>query len=372
MLKILLGNIFDSKAETLVNTVNCVGVMGKGIALEFKKRYTSMFDYYAELCRKKQIRPGVPYYYSDLMGNSILLFPTKDHWRSPSKLAYIEDGLDWFISHYQELGITSVAFPPLGCGNGGLDWIDVGALMVEKLQNLPISIEIYAPYGIKDILLQPDKLLRLSAKRNINERSIGIMSGTFNDAWLPILYITNEINSLTYVSLVGRTTFQKICYVVTREGFPTGFVFRRGRFGPYSKDVDQAERIMFNSNMICEQPMGDRMKAIVVSQDLLFNENSFSSDEMERISKIIDLFSRLYNTDQVEMMTTVMFAWDELQKTTDNLKDTEVLDSVCHWKPHWKDRQEDILDMIIFLTEFGWIRCELTPELVHDEFYEFV
>lgn len=371
MLKILIGNIFDSKAKTLVNTVNCVGVMGKGIALEFKKRYPAMFESYTNLCRTKQIKPGTPCYYSDLMGNSIILFPTKDHWRSPSKMSYIEDGLDWFISHYQNLGITSIAFPPLGCGNGGLDWVDVGALMIRKLQNLPINIEIYAPYGISDSLLQPEELMRLSAKRCTNKHTVGNKSGTFKDSWLPILYITREINSKTYVCRVGRTTFQKICYVVTREGFITGFNFKKGPYGPYSVDVDQAERIMFNSNMISEQPIGKQMKAINVSESVEIDENYFSERELKTIRRIIDLFSRLYNTDQVEMMATVMYAFDEIHKNAPYPKTDDILDYVLGWKPHWADRQIEILEMIQFLTEFGWIRCALTPELTDELLYEF-
>ena len=220
---IRIGNIFDSMAETLVNTVNCVGVMGKGIALEFKNRYPGMYETYVDLCKNKQLQPGIPYYYSDLLGNSILLFPTKDHWRSPSKMSYVEDGLDWFRDHYQELGITSIAFPPLGCGNGGLDWFDVGPLMVKKLQDLPIEIEIYAPYGTNEALLKPEILLRQASERNSSRNTVGRRNGTFNTAWMPILYVTDKINSRTYSPHVGRTTFQKICYVVTREGFPTGF-----------------------------------------------------------------------------------------------------------------------------------------------------
>ena len=85
-----IGNIFESHAQTLVNTVNCVGVMGKGIALDFKNRYPEMFKEYTELCAQKRVKPGVPYYYSDLLGASVINFPTKDHWRSPSKLSYIK------------------------------------------------------------------------------------------------------------------------------------------------------------------------------------------------------------------------------------------------------------------------------------------
>ena len=81
---IKIGNIFESKATTLVNTINCVGVMGKGIALEFKKKYPTMFSEYVALCNEGAVKPGVPYYHQDLCGTSIINFPTKDHWRSPA------------------------------------------------------------------------------------------------------------------------------------------------------------------------------------------------------------------------------------------------------------------------------------------------
>ena len=102
-MKILIGNLFDSKAQTLVNTVNCVGVMGKGIALEFKKRYPLMFDEYSNKCKLKEVKPGTPYLYQDITGVSVLSFPTKDNWRSPSKLSYIVDGLDQTVHTMKEL-----------------------------------------------------------------------------------------------------------------------------------------------------------------------------------------------------------------------------------------------------------------------------
>lgn len=145
MITIKSGDIFASNAQTLVNAVNCVGVMGKGVALEFKKRYPYMFKKYAKLCAEKQIKPGVPHYYSDATGASIINFPTKYHWREPSKLLYIKNGLEWFRDNYRRLGIMSVAFPALGCGNGGLLWGIVSELMCETLRDLPIEIEIYAP-----------------------------------------------------------------------------------------------------------------------------------------------------------------------------------------------------------------------------------
>lgn len=169
-MKILLGNIFDSKCSTLVNAVNCVGVMGKGIALEFKKRYPEMFREYQALCKDGKVKPGQPYLYRDASGISILSFPTKDHWRFPSKFSYVCDGLDWFVKYYQELGITSIAFPALGCGNGGLKWGDVGPEMYRKLKDLPIEIEIYAPFGASKEELSLDFMRSKSASVENQDR----------------------------------------------------------------------------------------------------------------------------------------------------------------------------------------------------------
>lgn len=139
------GNLFESGAKTLVNPVNCAGAMGKGIALEFKRRYPKMFEEYRQLCRKAQVKVGQPYLYTDPSGISVLNFPTKQHWRSPSELSYITAELDYFVENYQAMGITSIAFPALGCGNGGLPWETVRQIMCDKLEALPIDIEIYAP-----------------------------------------------------------------------------------------------------------------------------------------------------------------------------------------------------------------------------------
>src|SRR5690606_22866921 len=109
-----------------------------------------MFADYAKRCRGKIVIPGQPYVYHDESGQIILNFPTKDHWRSASKLADIECGLDYFVTHAAEWGITSVAFPALGCGNGGLDWAVIKPLMCAKLSALNIPVEIYAPFGASD------------------------------------------------------------------------------------------------------------------------------------------------------------------------------------------------------------------------------
>lgn len=136
------GDLFNSECQTIVNTVNCVGVMGKGIALEFKKRYPSMFNTYKKHCSSNALRPGSLYLWrSDTKW--ILNFPTKDHWRDKSEIKYLEDGLQKFVDTYKSKGITSIAFPQLGCANGGLNWNEVEPLMKKYLEDLDILVEIY-------------------------------------------------------------------------------------------------------------------------------------------------------------------------------------------------------------------------------------
>lgn len=145
MIKILTyikGDLFSSPAQVLVNTVNTVGVMGRGIALEFKNRYPEMFKIYQKKCENKSIDIGKLFLWKK-EEKWVLLFPTKKHWRYPSQIAYIEEGLKKFANIYDKLGIESIAFPRLGCGNGGLDWNEVRPIMEKYLKNLPIHIYIY-------------------------------------------------------------------------------------------------------------------------------------------------------------------------------------------------------------------------------------
>lgn len=137
------GNIFNSKAMAIVNTVNCVGAMGKGIALDFKLRYPEMFKEYQRICFQHLLKPGqiLPYKKSNPI---ILNFAIKDDWKDPSKVEWIEETLQKFVNNYKSLNITSVAFPWMGAMNGGLPLETIKSLTRKYLQNLEdIDIEVY-------------------------------------------------------------------------------------------------------------------------------------------------------------------------------------------------------------------------------------
>ncbi len=354
-MQVKIGNIFDSKLQTKVNTINCVGVMGKGIALEFKNQYPAMYKEYVKLCSAGMVEPGKPYLYRDLLGTSILNFPTKEHWKSPSKLSYILDGLDWFVNNYASLGIESIAFPPLGCGNGGLSWELVGPIMYQKLKNLPIEIEIYAPYGTK-----PEQLSKafLEASCEIsNGEILGATQNKRNKNWDLLIYVVQQLSNNRYSLYVGRTIFQKICYIMTRQGIDTGFVFAKGTYGPYSKDIKNALTVLFNSNILHEVSTG-KMMHMTVAESFSLNKALYSTKEMEIVDKTIDLFSRIKNTDQAEMIATVLYSYDCLKngQKSNEIIDIEIFNYVIDWKKHWEqEKPREICDTIFNLYTLGWL-----------------
>src|SRR5262249_16330762 len=145
------GNLLDAEVEALVNTVNTVGVMGKGIALQFKKAYPENYKAYKKACAAKQLAPGRMFVFD--LGSLqnpryIVNFPTKRHWRGRSRVEDIEAGLGALVEEIKRRGIGSVAVPPLGCGNGGLDWSQVSQLIDRAFTDLPeVRVLVYEPTG---------------------------------------------------------------------------------------------------------------------------------------------------------------------------------------------------------------------------------
>ncbi|MGI9059177.1 MAG: macro domain-containing protein [Ktedonobacteraceae bacterium] len=161
------GDIFGSKAQVIVNTVNCKGVMGKGLALAFKQRYPEMFPVYQQECKTGKLRIGRPSLYQR-SNPWILNFPTKNEWKFPSRIEYLEKGLAYFLNNYKKAGITSIAFPKLGAQNGKLSWDDVGPLMAKYLSRADIDVYIYIAEGDKEY--QHDLVLEKATKESIWKR----------------------------------------------------------------------------------------------------------------------------------------------------------------------------------------------------------
>ncbi len=149
MLEIVRGDIFESGAQALVNPVNCVGVMGKGLAKEFKKRFPDNYKFYQDNCKFKVMRLGMSLVYPIMYDEStkyVVNFPTKYHWRDSSKIEYIEEGLIDLIETVRVFQIISIAIPALGCGLGGLPWTQVRGTICAAMVDLPdAKVMVYPP-----------------------------------------------------------------------------------------------------------------------------------------------------------------------------------------------------------------------------------
>ncbi|WP_321539933.1 type II toxin-antitoxin system antitoxin DNA ADP-ribosyl glycohydrolase DarG [Flavobacterium piscinae] len=150
MIHFVTGNILDSQAQALVNTVNTMGVMGKGIALQFKKQFPNNYKIYKETCEQKALQVGqLLITEEDAMfsGKKLIInFPTKTNWRLPSEYSYIEAGLQELKKVIVDKNIQSIAIPPLGAGNGGLDWQRVKKMIIEVLKDVDCDIYLYEPH----------------------------------------------------------------------------------------------------------------------------------------------------------------------------------------------------------------------------------
>lgn len=144
MIEFLKGNLFKSTADALVNPVNCEGVMGKGLALEFKRRWPEMYRTYQDICGRGEFQPGSVALFNGT-APKIILFATKGAWRNPSQYEYIETGLERLKAGLKIWGLDSIAMPALGCGLGGLEWPRVKELIEAHLKDVPVRIEVYEP-----------------------------------------------------------------------------------------------------------------------------------------------------------------------------------------------------------------------------------
>lgn len=228
------GNIFNSKAQALVNTVNCVGVMGKGIALEFKRRYPIMFNEYKEICEIGKLRPGqiLPYKHQDTW---ILNFAIKDDWKQPSKLEWIESCLKEFVNIYQEMGIKFIAFPWMGAMNGGIPIEKIKEITRNYLSEIKdIDIEIYdfdpdATDPLFEKLITTIKLRRsnindLSKISGIQPRYMGEIINTLKQENI------RSLPRLIESGVIGKTSVEKLYAFLMKVDINENFAYQKPLF----------------------------------------------------------------------------------------------------------------------------------------------
>jgi O-acetyl-ADP-ribose deacetylase (regulator of RNase III) len=362
MVKVLIGDLFKSEAQTLVNTVNTVGVMGKGIALEFKRRFPDMYEDYKRRCDAGQVRLGRPYLFPRLLPPWILNFPTKDDWRSVTKLQDIINGMAHLEAHYREWGITSLAVPPLGCGQGQLEWRVVGPTLYRQLSDLDIPVELYAPFGTPHEELRPSYLGQPSPAQALDSTATRI-----NPAWVALVDILQRIEAEPFHRPIGRVTFQKIAYFATRLGLPTQLDYVRGSYGPYSAGLKSIETKLVNNGLIREERLGQMLRVRVGPT---YRDARRAYDrELQKwdtaIDRLADLFLRMPTKD-AEVAATVHFVFLDLGQSLKLLPtESEVLTEVMRWKQRRRPplKPEEVAKMIRSLNMLGWVNLQFSEEL---------
>ena len=365
MIRVLLGDLFESKAQTWVNTVNCVGIMGKGVALGFKQRFPDMFADYERRCKRGEVRLGRPYLFKQLIEPWILNFPTKQHWRQVTNLKDIVAGLEYLYAHYKDWGIKSLAVPPLGCGNGQLEWQVVGPTLYRYLEKLEIPIELYAPYGTPHAELQPSFLGTMGGEGDLTPSAPEpqfIQPGI-----VAIVEAVRRLQSQPHHPPVGRTTFQKIAYILTDLGVDTGLKYHRGSYGPYSDELKPMIGRLMNNGLLHERQLG---RMIEVRTGPTFPDARLAyaerlKDYEAAIRKTTDLFMRV-GTNRAELVATIRFAHTELKKQMETQpSELDVLRRVMEWKRRRRPplSEAEVASHIRNLAALGWIDVKASSEL---------
>ncbi len=361
--KLTKGDILQSRAQTIVNTVNCVGIMGKGVALAFKRKYPEMYRDYVSRCDKGEVEVGKPYSYM-VEDRIVVNFPTKQHWRSVSHLSDIEAGLRHLGAHLKEWGITSIALPPLGCGNGQLDWSVVGPTLHRHLSTFGIPVELYVPH---EIPLDDAQLSLIGI-----EQPPTASPHKIRDSLIALVAILADLEESFYHWPVGRVMLQKIAYFATVSGLPTGLEFEAASYGPFAPGLKRELARLQDNGLVCEERRG-RMFEVLVGPTYV-GARAQTQDSLtqwrEVINRVSNLFAR-FTTRQAEVAATVHYAAAELQIKLGRAPfASEVHTAVEQWKIRRKPPfiHDEISQAIVSLAMQEWI--EIVPDASVEEVIE--
>jgi O-acetyl-ADP-ribose deacetylase (regulator of RNase III) len=290
MLHYTEGNLLDAEVEAVVNTVNTVGVMGKGIALMFKERFPDNFRLYKRACDNEEIEVGkvfTTYPGGVLWPRVIINFPTKRHWREKTKIEYIQDGLEDLVRVIREEKISSIAIPPLGCGNGGLDWQDVKKEIETYLKSLEdVEVIVYQPTEKYQNVAKKNGVEKLTPSRAIIVEAVrryGILG--FDCTLLEIQKLAWFIEKFGY----GSEVAEKL-----------NLHFSANKFGPYAHDLTHLLDSLDGSYLHCDKRIADATPFDIIWVDderaekaqlyLKSRENQNFRAALDKVGDLIDGF----------------------------------------------------------------------------------
>lgn len=333
MIQYETGNLLESKAEALVNTVNTVGVMGKGIALQFKKEFPNNYKIYTKACKEHQFDIGdllVTEEESLLYGKkTIINFPTKTDWRKPSEYAFIEKGLIELAKVIKERNIKSISLPPLGAGNGGLDWTKVKTLMEKNLSGVDCSIFIYQPNADVQEVLKKERVKLTPARAML----------------LSVLF-----DLVKNGEFVSEFAAEKVAYFLQRFGATDTFKleFQPNFYGPYSGKV---KHVLYYLNGSYISGYSSKDKKPFDELGLMMDAENDVNDYLELkensenkmiVEKTKSFLSGFYAAFGLELLSTVDFIMAE--------KNTDSIPEISMYLENWSNRKKTMFNNQKFIS----------------------
>lgn len=345
MIDFTTGDILQDESEAIVNTVNCVGVMGRGIALQFKNKWPSNFKAYAEACRREEVQPGRLFVFSTgsvTPPHYIVNFPTKRHWKGKSRLSDIDAGLDALVSWIHETGVRSIALPPLGSGLGGLDWADVRARIVSALEGLPsVDVRVYEPYTEAS----PQPAVRNHTVPNMTAGRAALVG-------LMDRYLAGLLDPL-----ISLLEVHKLMYFMQAAGQPLRLTYVKGPYGPYAQNLRHVLHAVEGHFVSGYSDGGDTPdKPLSLVPGAREDAASFlqdSPDTIDRFDRVADLVEGFESSYGLELLATVHWV------ATTGAPWTSVADLVDRTH-NWSERKQQFTPRQIniaadVLTSGNWI-----------------
>ena len=343
MIQLTTGNLLESEAEALVNTVNTEGVMGKGIALQFKEAYPDNYRKYRKACKEKKVQVGKMFVTveNSFHGRKIIVnFPTKKTWRKPSEYIYIEEGLKALKEEIEQRNIKSIAIPPLGSHNGGLDWGKVKTMMMNLLQDVDCMVYLYEP---SDIIIEKMKSERVK----------------LTPARAMMLDILCDMKA--YGEFASVFAAEKAVYFLQRMGASDIFNihFMKNFYGPYSRG--KISHVLYYLNGSYIKGMGGMQAKPfeeiwiipetleIVSAFLAIDENRKYKDICDRTK---DFLRGYYSTYSLELLSTVDFIIQSNKELEEWLimDNSDLLKVIRRELVAWSSRKEELFCNSIFLN----------------------
>ncbi|WP_198246320.1 type II toxin-antitoxin system antitoxin DNA ADP-ribosyl glycohydrolase DarG [methane-oxidizing endosymbiont of Gigantopelta aegis] len=338
------GDIFTEEVEAIVNTVNCVGVMGRGIALQFKKRFPENFKAYETACKQNKVVPGKMFVYetgSLIYPKYIINFPTKRHWRGASRMEDIEAGLEDLAEVITKLNIKSIALPPLGAGLGGLDWNDVRARIENMLSNLSdVEIIVFEPKGAPE------------AKKMVKNRKVPKMT----PGRAALIELIHRYLSGLLDPFVSLLEVHKLMYFLQESGEPLRLKYQKNIYGPYAENLRHVLNAVEGHMLSGYADGGDRpdkelrlVPGAYEDATEFMRQHPQTRQHFEKVSELVEGFESPFG---MELLATVHWV---AAKEGASSKD-QVIEKVHQWnvrKKQFSPRQIELAYTV--LIEKGWL-----------------